>query len=141
METMNSGTCYLKRHSELRQQLTNKDGSLASRLTQALADMLVMGRPSLTVILQNTQCLCFLNNSKNNIIVAKINCPHNFFFAGDGVILCLLLSCKTHNVFVSLNNSKTKTAVTKINCPHNKAFWPKPNSNFFCLFLELLTLI
>ena len=58
-ETMNSDAHYLKRHSELRQQLTNKDGSLASRLTQALADMLVMGRPSLTVILQNTQCLFF----------------------------------------------------------------------------------
>ena len=57
IETMNSDTHYLKRHSELRQQLTNKDGSLASRLTQALADMLVMGRPSLTVILQNTQYL------------------------------------------------------------------------------------
>ena len=56
---MNSDAHYLKRHSELRQQLTNKDGSLASRLTQALADMLVMGRPSLTVILQNTQCLFF----------------------------------------------------------------------------------
>ena len=70
---MNSDTHYLKRHSELRQQLTNKDGSLASRLTQALADMLVMGRPSLTVILQNTQYLFSKHlNNKKNIIITKI---------------------------------------------------------------------
>jgi len=74
---MNSDTHYLKRHSELRQQLTNKDGSLASRLTQALADMLVMGRPSLTVILQNTQYLFSKHLKKQQQHNHdKDNCPY-----------------------------------------------------------------
>lgn len=46
---------YLKRQREFRQQLTNKDGSRASLLIQARADMLVTGWPSLTVILKHNK--------------------------------------------------------------------------------------
>lgn len=46
---------YLNKHKALTQQLTNKEGSLASLLIQDLAEILVTGNPSHTDILKNKQ--------------------------------------------------------------------------------------
>ena len=50
-DTKNQRLPYLNRHSAFMPQLTSNDGSLASRLIHARAEIQVTGLPSQTVIL------------------------------------------------------------------------------------------
>ena len=59
---------YLNRHSALMPQLTSNEGSLASRLIQARAEMQVTGLPSQTVILPTryTRWMMYKSNCFNS---------------------------------------------------------------------------